>query len=80
MHTLGTDNSIKRFKGLRGKQDGGTKSANVFREMQENVKLWLVEPTDRPSGSTEKEMFDFMVQKGLKPIEKIKNKVSTICA
>jgi len=36
--------------------------------MQENVKLWLVEPTDRPSGSTEKEMFDFMVQKGLKPI------------
>jgi hypothetical protein len=74
MHTLGTDNGIKRFKCLRGKQDGGTKSTNVYWEMQENVKLWLIEPVDCPSGSTEKEMFDFMVQKGLKPIKK--NKVS----
>ena len=64
MHTLVTDNGIKRFKGLCDKQDGGTKLMNVFREMQENVKLWLVEPTDHPSSSTEKKMFDFMVQKG----------------
>lgn len=44
MHTRRTDDGIERFKAFRGKEHGRAKSAYMVGEMEQDMKLWFVEP------------------------------------
>lgn len=61
MNTLSPDDCIEGLKPFSSKKDSGSKTADVFWQMNKNMEFRLIEPSNSPARYTEEEVLYFVL-------------------